>query len=102
MPVSRRSLLKTAAAVPAQSLPGTLRAEEQTMLRYIPVSGLALVDPIYSMAQLLRNHGFMVYVTLYGMSSSLEVRPQMLSSNDCRQWSLLRDGLFWHDGVRLT
>ena len=92
MPISRRSLLKAAAAVPALSLPGIVRAESQTTLRFIPVIDLAFVDPIYSTAQVSRNHGFMVYDTLYGMSSSLQVSPQMLSghaiSGDELQWDL--------------
>ncbi|MGY4379426.1 cytosine/adenosine deaminase-related metal-dependent hydrolase/ABC-type transport system substrate-binding protein [Bradyrhizobium sp. i1.3.6] len=106
MPISRRSLLKAAAAMPALSLPGIVRAEAQSTLRFIPVIDLAFVDPIYSTAQVSRNHGFMVYDTLYGMSSSLQVSPQMLSghaiSADLLQWDLsLRDGLFWHDGERV-
>ena len=36
MLVSRRSLLKAAAAAPALSLPGMLRAQSQTTLRYLP------------------------------------------------------------------
>ena len=63
--VSRRSLLKAAAAAPVLSLPGILRAETQTTLRFIPVIDLSFVDPIYSTAQVSRNHGFMVYDTLY-------------------------------------
>src|SRR3954468_18743011 len=103
MPVSRRSLLKAAAAVPALSFPGIVRAESQTTLRFVPVIDLAFVDPIFSTAQVSRNHGFMVYDTLYGMNAALEVSPQMVSghvvSGDGRQWDLtLRDGLFWHDG----
>ncbi|BAR58196.1 putative N-ethylammeline chlorohydrolase [Bradyrhizobium diazoefficiens] len=92
--------------MPALSLPGIVRAESQSTLRFIPVIDLAFVDPIYSTAQVSRNHGFMVYDTLYGMSSSLQVSPQMLSghtiSGDGLQWDLtLRDGLFWHDGERV-
>ena len=106
MLVSRRSLLKAAAAAPALSLPGMLRAQSQTTLRFIPVIDLTFLDPIYSTAQVSRNHGFMVYDTLYGMNSALEVSPQMVSghvvSNDERQWDLtLRDGLLWHDGERV-
>src|SRR5882672_6452391 len=98
MLVSRRSLLKAAAAAPALSLPGILRAQSQTTLRFVPVIDLTFVDPIFSTAQVSRNHGFMVYDTLYGMNSALEVSPQMVSghvvSNDDRQWDLtLRDGL---------
>ncbi len=106
MPISRRSLLRAAAAAPALALPAALRAQSQTTLRFIPVIDLAFVDPIYATAQVSRNHGFMVFDTLYGMNSALEVSPQMLSghviSNDERQWDLtLRDGLFWHDGERV-
>ncbi len=106
MLVSRRSLLRAAAAAPALSLPGILRAQSQTTLRFVPVIDLTFVDPIYSTAQVSRNHGFMVYDTLYGMNSALEVSPQMVSghvvSNDERQWDLtLRDGLLWHDGERV-
>jgi peptide/nickel transport system substrate-binding protein len=106
MPLSRRSLLRAAAAVPALTLPGLVRAQSQTTLRFIPVIDLAFVDPVYSTAQVSRNHGFMVYDTLYGMNAALEASPQMLSghviSNDELQWDLtLRDGLFWHDGERV-
>src|SRR4030095_1984567 len=106
MLVSRRSLLKAPAAAPTLSLPGILRAQSQTTLRFIPVIDLTFLDPIYSTAQVSRNHGFMVYDTLYGMNSALEVSPQMVSghvvSNGERQWDLtLRDGLLWHDGERV-
>src|SRR5262249_51444874 len=88
------------------SLPGIVRAESQTTLRFIPVIDLAFLDPIYSTSQVTRNHGFMVYDTLYGTNAALEVSPQMVSghavSNDDRQWDLsLRDGLVWHDGERV-
>jgi peptide/nickel transport system substrate-binding protein len=106
MALSRRALLRAAAAVPALSLPGLVRAEAQTTLRFIPVIDLVFLDPIYATAQVTRNHGFMVYDTLYGMNAALEVSPQMVAdhvvSNDDRQWDLtLRDGLMWHDGERV-
>jgi peptide/nickel transport system substrate-binding protein len=106
MLVSRRSLLGAAAAASAFSLPGVLRAEAQTTLRFVPVIDLTFLDPVFSTAQVSRNHGFMVYDTLYGTNSALEVSPQMVSghvvSNDDRQWDLtLREGLEWHDGERV-
>jgi peptide/nickel transport system substrate-binding protein len=106
MLVSRRSLLRAAAAASAFSLPGVLRAEAQTTLRFVPVIDLTFLDPVFSTAQVSRNHGFMVYDTLYGTNSALEVSPQMVSghvvSNDDRQWDLtLREGLEWHDGERV-
>jgi peptide/nickel transport system substrate-binding protein len=106
MALSRRSLLRAAAAAPALALPSVVRAEAQTTLRFIPVIDLVFLDPVYATAQVTRNHGFMVYDTLYGMNAALEVSPQMLSghvvSNDERQWDLtLRGGLVWHDGERV-
>jgi len=106
MALSRRSFLRAAAAASALTLPGGVRAEAQTTLRFVPVIDLVFLDPIYAAAQVTRNHGFMVYDTLYGMNAALEVSPQMLSgqvvSNDERQWDLtLRDGLVWHDGERV-
>src|ERR1700757_5038779 len=106
MALSPRSLLRAAAAVPTLSLPGQVRAEAQTTLLFIPVIDLVFLDPIYATAQVTRNHGFMVFDTLYGMNTALEVSPQMLSghvvSSDERQWDLtLRDGLVWHGGERV-
>jgi peptide/nickel transport system substrate-binding protein len=106
MSISRRSLLRAAAAAPALSLPAIVRAESQTTLRFIPVIDLSFLDPIFSTSQTTRNHGFMVYDTLYGTNAALDVSPQMVSghavSNDDRQWDLsLRDGLVWHDGERV-
>ena len=45
---------------------------------------LAFVDPIYSTAQVSRNHGFMVFDTLYGMDAALEVSPQMVRATSSR------------------
>lgn len=106
MPISRRSFLGASASLPLLSMPGIVRAEAQTTLRFVPVIDLAFLDPIFSTAQVSRNHGFMVYDTLYGMNAALEVSPQMVSghvvSSDGRQWDLtLRDGLFWHDGEKV-
>ena len=101
MTLSRRTLLRAAPA--ALTLPAAARAAVQTTLRFVPVIDLAFTDPVYSSAQVSRNHGFMVYDTLYGISAALEVSPQMVDghavSQDGRQWDLsLRPGLFWHDG----
>ena len=102
MSLSRRILLGASAAALAR--PGLVRAAAQTTLRFIPVIDLAFIDPIYAGAQVSRNHGFMVYDTLYGINAALEVSPQMVDghvvSNDGKQWDLtLRDGLRWHDGA---
>ncbi|MGC2775745.1 MAG: ABC transporter substrate-binding protein, partial [Bradyrhizobium sp.] len=106
MPISRRCFLGASACLPLLSMPAIVRAQAQTTLRFVPVIDLAFLDPIFSTAQVSRNHGFMVYDTLYGMNTALEVSPQMVSghvvSSEGRQWDLtLRDGLFWHDGEKV-
>jgi peptide/nickel transport system substrate-binding protein len=102
----RRTLLRTAACLPALALPGVVRAAAATTLRFVPIIDLAFVDPVYSTAQVSRNHGFMVFDTLYGMNARLEISPQMVEGHsvgaDGKVWELrLRDGLLWHDGARV-
>jgi peptide/nickel transport system substrate-binding protein len=106
----RRLLLKATAAVAvsgAIARPSLVRAASATTLRFIPSIDLAFVDPIYAnSAQVSRNHGFMVFDTLYGMNTKLEVSPQMVEGhaveNDGLLWNLtLREGLLWHDGEKV-
>ncbi|MBE9606898.1 ABC transporter substrate-binding protein [Acetobacteraceae bacterium H6797] len=104
----RRSLLGAAATSTALlGAPRFVRATSATTLRFIPVIDLAFTDPIYSGAFVSRNHGFMVFDTLYGINSKMEVSPQMVEGhvveNDGKLWKLtLRDGLTWHDGEKVT
>jgi len=51
-----------------------------------------------------RNHGFLIYDTLFGMDAKLAPKPQMCEgyelSEDKLAWTFrLRDGLRFHDGV---
>lgn len=106
MKLGRRTLLRSAAAAPGLALPGIVRAQSRTTLRFIPNIDLAFLDPIYSTAQVSRNHGFLVFDTLYGIGRNLEVSPQMLEGHriddDGKRWDLrLREGLLWHDGERV-
>ena len=50
-----------------------------------------------------RNHGFLIWDTLYGVDEKFEVQPQMVAGhtveNDGKLWTMtLRDGLKFHDG----
>lgn len=75
MPLSRRTPLRAGGGAPA--LPASARAATRTTLRFIPVIDLAFTDPIYAGAQVSRDHGLMVYDTLYGMNPALDVSPQV-------------------------
>ena len=105
--VTRRGLLAGAGAgVLALAAPRVARAEGARVLRFAPRTDLGIVDPIWTTALITRNHGFMVYDTLFGQDSSFRASPQMVDGyrvdNDGRLWTLtLRDGLLWHDGERV-
>ncbi len=64
-------------------------------------------DPIWTTAYITRNHGYMVYDTLFAMDEKFEVHPQMAEgavvSDDGLVYTItLRDGLKWHDGTPVT
>ena len=99
--MKRRALLATAAATLATPRAG--RAAGSTVLRFIPQADLSILDPHVNTAYVTRNHGYMVYDTLYGMDAQYRVSGQMVeghtTEDDGRRWTLtLRPGLRWHDG----
>jgi len=98
--MQRRTFLATAAA----GLASPAIAQPARVLRFIPQADLSTLDPHWNTAYVTRNHGFMVFDTLYGMDSAYRATPQMLSGHtteaDGLRWTLtLRDGLRWHDGT---
>ena len=101
----RRTFLAATAALTAPSLaaPSVARAQASRTLRFIPQADLATLDPMWTTAYVTRNHGFMVFDTLYGLDSQYRPSKQMLESDlveeDGRRWTLkLRPGLRFHDG----
>jgi peptide/nickel transport system substrate-binding protein len=82
-------------------------ASAEKVLRVVPHADLKNVDPIWTTAYITRNHGYMVYDTLFGVNEKGEVQPQMVGkyslSDDKLTWTFtLRDGLKWHDGDPVT
>jgi peptide/nickel transport system substrate-binding protein len=103
--LGRRSLLQAAASLPLAA-PAVAAAPSSRVLKFIPQSDLAVLDPIWTTAYVTRNHGFMVFDTLYGLDAQYKVQPQMLAGAnveaDGRRWTLtLRDGLLFHDGTKV-
>ena len=103
----RRQFLAASAA--ALALPALARSEKSSVLKYVQSGICQLLDPISSLSAETRNHGFMVFDTLYGQAGAehgFAARPQMVAghtvANDGRTWTLtLRDGLdgqaiFWN------
>ncbi len=105
MTLRRRGLFAASAAV-ALAAPRISRGANASVLKFIPQSDLSILDPIWTSAYVTRNHGMMVFDTLYGMDAEYRLSPQMLAGHtiedDGRTWSLvLRDGLLWHDGEKV-
>ena len=46
-----------------------MRAAAQTTLRFTPQQDLVTLDPVTTTAYISRNHGYMVFDTLYGMDA---------------------------------
>lgn len=77
------------------------------VVRVAPHTELKVIDPIWTTAYVTRNHGYLVYDTLFALDENFEPQPQMVdrwtASNDKKTWVLhLRDGLQWHDGSAVT
>src|SRR6187200_1813657 len=86
--------------------PGLAQAQG-AVLRIVPHSNLAILDPIWTTAYMSRNHGYMIYDTLFGTDENAKIKPQMVESwtesGDHRLWTFkLRKGLEFHDGKPVT
>src|SRR6187431_3511821 len=82
-------------------------ATAQTTLRAVMHSDLKILDPIWTTAYIVRNHGYMIYDTLLAQDEKGEVKPQMVekyeAAADGKGYTFtLRDGLLWHDGQPVT
>ena len=82
-------------------------AQSPKTLRVVMHSDLKIIDPIWTTAYIVRNHGYMIYDVLFALDDKLEPRPQMVDdwtvSDDKLLWTFrLRDGLKFHDGTAVT
>lgn len=102
------SLKSTLLAGAAILVPLTLGACGNTdTVRIATHSQLENLDPEWTTAYITRNHGYLVYDTLFALDQNLEPQPQMVesfnSSADQKTWTFkLRPGLKWHDGTNVT
>jgi peptide/nickel transport system substrate-binding protein len=108
MGIERRAALAlmAAAALAGAAWSGAAWAQ-QKVLKVVPHADLKNIDPIWTTAYITRNHGYMVYDTLFAMDANLQPKPQMVDtwkvSDDKLTWTFtLRDGLKWHDGQPVT
>ena len=88
MKLHRRMLLGCALVL-GSTLAGPSLAQN-TVLRVVPHSNLAILDPIWTTAYMSRNHGYMIYDTLFGTDENAKIKPQMVES-----WSVTPDNRLW-------
>ena len=80
------------------------QARAESVLRYVPLGDLRILDPIWTSAAITLNHAQMIYDVLLTMDSHLQPRLQMAESyqrsDDGLRWTFtLRPGLMFHDGT---
>jgi len=54
-------------------LAGAAAAQGSRVLKFVPQADLGVLDPIWSQAYVTRNHGLMVFDTLYGMDDQFRI-----------------------------
>jgi peptide/nickel transport system substrate-binding protein len=104
--ISRRQIVRGAgAAVAAMTLrtPAVHAQKDQRILRFVAEADLKILDPVWTTAYITRNHGYLVYDTLFGTDGNFKVKPQMVdrtsvSPDGMKYTFTLRDDLRWHDG----
>ncbi|WP_428484575.1 ABC transporter substrate-binding protein [Rhodopila sp.] len=100
---TRRRILQASVAL---ALPSIARGEDLQVLKVVPQADLASLDPVWTTSYQTRDHGFLVFDTLFGVDSRFQASPQMaegaVSEADGRLWRItLRDGLRFHDGSKV-
>ena len=104
--IKRSAIAALLAGAAALAAPLAVHAQQNT-LRVVMHSDLKIVDPIWTTAYITRNHGYMIYDTLFAMDSKGDIKPQMVDkysvSADNLNWTFtLREGLFFHDDKPVT
>lgn len=103
--MNRRSMLASCMAGMGHLLaaPAVAQPAAARIIRFVPFADLSSLDPIWTTAFNVRDHGYMVYDTLFATDAQFSIRPQMAEgadvSQDGRTWTIrLREGLLFHDG----
>ncbi len=82
----RRALFAAIALVAA----APASAQPSKTLKAVMHSDLKIIDPVWTTAYIVRNHGYLIYDTLFAFDAKLEPRPQMVES-----WTVSDDQLTW-------
>ena len=92
-----------ALAAPSLSSRAGAAAADAKTLRFITAVDLRMLDPVGGGSYVTRNHGYMVFDTLFAIDDKFRPQPQMVgewdvSPDKLRYSFVLRDGLTFHDG----
>jgi len=79
-------------------------AQAQSVLRIRLDGELKEIDPVWTSSYPVRNHGYLVYDTLFATDAAYRVQPQMaqghtVSADGLTTTVTLRQGLKWSDGT---
>ena len=101
--ITRRQVVQGATVTMALGAPSVHAQNGRQSLRFVAQADLKVLDPIWTTAYITRNHGYLVYDTLFGTDENLQIKPQMVdrtavSAGGMTYTFTLRDGLRWHDG----
>src|SRR5271155_2037000 len=92
-----------AAALAVAGFGARAAGTDKQTLRFILRSDLRTLDPIWTTTYATRNHGYMVFDTLFALDATFKPQPQMVgeyrvSADQLAHRFSLRDGLSFHDG----
>ena len=98
----RRTFLSASAA--ALAAPHLARSQSNRLLKFIPQSDVAVLDPIWTTAYITRNHGQLIFDTLFATDGAFKASPQMAAGMTSDEDGklvriMLRAGLKFHDGT---
>ena len=91
------------AGLASLATPAITRAEGTRTLKFVPRTGFAILDPVWTTDAATRAFALSVFESLYSVDESLVAHPQMAAGHtvedDGKLWVIrLRDGLRFHDG----
>src|SRR6266404_4603150 len=97
--ISRRQVMRGVAAAATVTLgaPSVRAQKDQQILRFAAEADLRVLDPVWTTAYITRNHGYLVYDTLFGTDENLQLKPKMVD-----QTVVSRDGMKYTFTLRAT